>query len=530
MIAGNGWILWKAIDETLARPVSILTFASGFPRIAQVVTAARAASRLTDPRMAQVFDVEDGGGQAYIVLEWVGGDSLTEILDSGGPLDPARACSLICDASRAIAGAHALGQAHLRLTPDALRWTRGSGIKITGLGIDAALAGDGLTGAAAHDPSIADTTALAALLYAALTGYWPGEEPTRLPAAPLSDGVVAAPRQVSADVPSAIDGVITRALLQRPTRHGAPIQSPADFADALAAVSPPAPLPEPAPPAPAGYNGYGGYGPDPNNPDSWSAPGPGGTAPYQQPSTQYPGMQYTGKQYSAAGYQGGRRGVGRGKVAIVAVVVLVVIAVLVWAVAFRKSTPPAAAGGGANPTTTSSAPAAGAVLTPASDSTFNIYGSPPGNTENQSTAPLAIDNNPSTAWSTSYYIGSPKFGGLKPGTGLLIDMGKQVRLSQVEVLFSSDGGPTTASIYLGNNPAMAKSSLGNFTQVSPPVSASGDHTFPVSSQATGRYVLIWLTSLPKLTKTPQDASGGGPFYEGQIYNVVMRGTAAAGNS
>ena len=61
--AGNGWTLWKAIDETLARPVAILTFASGFPRISDVVTAARAASRLTDPRMAQVFDVEDGGGQ-----------------------------------------------------------------------------------------------------------------------------------------------------------------------------------------------------------------------------------------------------------------------------------------------------------------------------------------------------------------------------------------------------------------------------------------------------------------------------------
>src|ERR1700748_3092407 len=138
--AGAGWSMWKAMDETLARPVSVLTFAEGFPRTPEVVTAARAASRLTDPRMAQVFDVEDGGGQAYIVLEWVGGDSLTDIIDAGGPPDPGRACSLISYAARAIAGAHALGQAHLRLTPETLRWTRGSGIKITGLRIDAALA------------------------------------------------------------------------------------------------------------------------------------------------------------------------------------------------------------------------------------------------------------------------------------------------------------------------------------------------------------------------------------------------------
>src|SRR5579862_2778888 len=99
--ASAGWSAWKAIDETLARPVSVLTFAPGFPRISQVVTAARAASRLTDPRMAQVFDVEDGG-QAYIVLEWVGGDSIADLLDAG-TLDPTNACSLIGEAARAIA-------------------------------------------------------------------------------------------------------------------------------------------------------------------------------------------------------------------------------------------------------------------------------------------------------------------------------------------------------------------------------------------------------------------------------------------
>jgi hypothetical protein len=43
--ASAGWSAWKAIDETLARPVAVLTFAPGFPRIREVVTAARAASR-----------------------------------------------------------------------------------------------------------------------------------------------------------------------------------------------------------------------------------------------------------------------------------------------------------------------------------------------------------------------------------------------------------------------------------------------------------------------------------------------------
>ena len=108
------------------------------------------------------------------------------------------------------------------------------------------------------------------------------------------------------------------------------------------------------------------------------------------------------------------------------------------------------------------------------------------------------------------------------GDGLLIDMGKEVRLSQVEVLFSSNGGPTTAAVYLGNNPTDTKATaLSNFTLVSPSVSVSGDHKFPVSSQATGQYVLIWLTSLPKLPTAPPGAPAGNTYYEGQIYNVVV---------
>lgn len=526
---GNGWTLWKAIDETLARPVSVLTFAPGFPRISQVVTAARAASRLTDPRMAQVYDVEDGGDQAYIVLEWADGEPLPDLLDNG-PLDPAQACSMVIDAARAIAGAHSLGQAHLRLTPETLRWSRGSGIKVTGLGIDAALAGDGLTGGAVQDPLLADTTALAALLYAALTGYWPGEEPSRLPAAPVSDGVACAPRQVSADVPSALDSVIVRALLQHPTRQGQPIQSPAEFASELEAVAPPVPLPE-LPPLSAAVYGYtGDYGPDPDNPDTWhvNGRGPSGTAPYEPPP---PAGSSTARRPGLADRRGRRRGrLGRLTTVVVAALVIVV-GVVAWAVGFNKSEPPAASAGRVTPGSASAASAAATVLAPVGVVTFNPYGHPPGNTENEISVQGAIDNNPSTAWSTAYYYNRPNFGGLKPGTGLLIDMGKEVKLSQVEVLFSSTGGPTTAAVYLGNNPTdTTATGLSNFKLVSSSVAASGDHKFPVSSQATGRYVLIWLTRLPELTSIPPGAQPGNTYYEGKIFNVVVRGSVVSGSS
>ena len=100
--AGAGWTYWKATDETLARSVTVLTFATGFPRVAETVTAARAVSRLGDPRFSQVFDVEDADELAYVVLEWVAGESLLDML-SEGPLDPPGAAALVAEAARAIA-------------------------------------------------------------------------------------------------------------------------------------------------------------------------------------------------------------------------------------------------------------------------------------------------------------------------------------------------------------------------------------------------------------------------------------------
>ena len=99
--AGGGWALWKAIDEILARAVTVLMFAENFPRVREAVTAARAASRLNDSRLSQVFDVDDSGERAYIVMEWVAGESLADML-SDGPLDPPWAAALVAEAAQAI--------------------------------------------------------------------------------------------------------------------------------------------------------------------------------------------------------------------------------------------------------------------------------------------------------------------------------------------------------------------------------------------------------------------------------------------
>jgi len=200
----------------------------------------------------------------------------------------------------------------------------------------------------------------------------------------------------------------------------------------------------------------------------------------------------------------------------------------VWLVGFSKSHTTA---GTPSVSRSTSASAASTVLRPAKVLTFNPYGDTPGNTENVETVQGAIDGNPTTAWQTSTYFDRPNLGGLKPGTGLLIDMGTDVKLSQVDVTFSTVGGPTTASVYLGDDPTDTKATgLSKFTPVSPSAAVSGDHAFPVSSQKTGRYVLIWLTNLPQLAQAPPGVPAGHTYFQGQIFNVVVKGSVPAGNS
>jgi eukaryotic-like serine/threonine-protein kinase len=572
--AGTSWTFWKATDETLARSVTVLTFAADFPRIAEAITAARAASRLGDPRFSQVFDVEDAGELAYVVLEWVVGESLLDML-ADGPLDAPRAVSLLCEAAQAIAAAHAVGLAHLRLNPACLRWTRRGGVKITGLGIDAVLAGTASAPDADGDSAeLTDTRDLARLLYAALTGYWPtppelglpeaglpeaglpepglpeaglpepglpepglpepglpepglpeaglpepdgpaeAEEPgdteglagpTGLPPAPEADGAPLTPRQVSAAVPANIDALTCRALFQRPSGHDPALSTPAMLAEALATVASPDPLPAPAEsttsfraPADRGYRPNGPTSPYPETGDSDPALRSRGGASYRRPPDRSP---------ARAAF-----------ISTAIVIVLVAAGVVGWALSHRGNHQTAAP-----PTrgaSSSSAPSAAAsvVLAPVGANSFDALGNDGGN-EDGDGAKYAIDNNSSTFWHTDYYLTYPNFGNLKKGTGLILDMGKQVRLSQVAVQFGTTCC-ADVNIEIGNNDTPVPSTLSTFTTVASSTRADGVTTFNVTSNTTGRYVLIWITRLPPRAGFPGE-------YQADIYNVVVRGSAVS---
>jgi hypothetical protein len=235
----DGSSIWKATDESLARTVTVYTFPAGFRRAGAAIAAARAAARLSDPRLVQIFDADDHGTDRYIVTEWPSGERLDEII-AAGPLDSRLAAEILEQVAGAVAAAHAAGLAHLCLTPDLVWRNRWGEVKVSGLATAAALAG-----AKDDNPALADTRGLARLLYAALTGCWPGSEQTGLPAAASSGGRLGSPGRLRSDISGDIDAVTSRALFGEDNSYGPPILSPAGLTVALAAIAHPSPDTQP---------------------------------------------------------------------------------------------------------------------------------------------------------------------------------------------------------------------------------------------------------------------------------------------
>jgi hypothetical protein len=203
--------------------------------------------------------------------------------------------------------------------------------------------------------------------------------------------------------------------------------------------------------------------------------------------------------------------------ALGAVLVVALVGIGIWVLGHRGSPSHSSTG----PPTHSSSSSAGSVtvLAPRSAHGFDPLSTPtddPQN-ENDQLANLAIDSSPSTFWNTQFYVGNPVFGGLKTGTGLILDMGRKVKLASVQVTFGSIPG-ADVQIKVGNSNGRAPTTMSSFTTVASATDVGGVHTFTVHSSATGRYVLIWFTKLP-----PKSAGSTSQF-QAKIYNVIVRGS------
>jgi eukaryotic-like serine/threonine-protein kinase len=216
--------VYLARDTELDRPVALKLLAESLGSDESVqqrfVREARLAARLSHPNVVSVFDAGDDGGRPYIVMEYVDGQNLAELLARRGSIPPDEARGLALQAAQGLAHAHAAGLVHRDVKPQNLI-LRGDGtLKIADFGIARAAEATALTqtgtvlGTAAYlSPEQAlgeevtpatDVYSLGAVLYELLTGRPPFlvetlDDLAQRPAmevAPVRELVPAAPRDL----------------------------------------------------------------------------------------------------------------------------------------------------------------------------------------------------------------------------------------------------------------------------------------------------------------------------------------------
>lgn len=200
---------WTATDQILVRPVVVRVIPVG--GAGPALDAARRASLVADPRLVRVLDVGSDDGVGYVVTELVAGPTLDRLV-AREPLSADQARAIVGEAATALEVARRRGVHHLALRPSTLAVSDEGRVLVSGLALDAVLLGR--AGGDARTTSRVDATDLVRLVYAALTGHWPGpvEAADGLPTAPEADGVPVPPAELAPGVPGDLNTLCVATL------------------------------------------------------------------------------------------------------------------------------------------------------------------------------------------------------------------------------------------------------------------------------------------------------------------------------
>jgi serine/threonine protein kinase len=105
----------------------------------RIIHEARAAARITHPGIAGVHDVFDQEGRTFIVMEYVQGQSLADVLRRQ-PLPMTRVVEIGCELADALGAAHRAGIIHRDLKPANIQVTTDGSVKILDFAIAMAVA------------------------------------------------------------------------------------------------------------------------------------------------------------------------------------------------------------------------------------------------------------------------------------------------------------------------------------------------------------------------------------------------------
>jgi serine/threonine-protein kinase len=244
-VLGSGGMatVYLAGDLMLERRVAVKVLDASCARDPLTVARFRAeactAASLSHPNIVAVFDSGSDAGMHYLVMEYVPGQTLAQLLRRQGPLPPRWAAELTSQACAALAAAHAKGVVHRDVKPGNLLLGGDGRVKVADFGIataapaPAVLDNGKVLGTAAYvspeqaqgEPVDArsDVYALGCVLYELLTGAPPfgsaaGSLPVAIAVRQVSE-LPEPPSRRNPRIPAPMDAVVLTAMAKQPDQR-----------------------------------------------------------------------------------------------------------------------------------------------------------------------------------------------------------------------------------------------------------------------------------------------------------------------
>ena len=231
--------VYEALDTRLDRVVALKIMHPGLADdadfVSRFVREAKSAARLTDPHVVAVYDQGEDDGLVYLVMEFVPGRTVRDVLRQYGRLSAEQALTIIDPVLQALEAAHRAGFVHRDVKPENVLLTDDGRVKVADFGLARAIsaatstaATQGLLiGTVAYlspeqvERGIADARSdvygAGILLYEMVTGSVPyaGETPLAV-AYQHVNAEVPVPSSIRGDVPAQIDALVGTATQRDP--------------------------------------------------------------------------------------------------------------------------------------------------------------------------------------------------------------------------------------------------------------------------------------------------------------------------
>ena len=238
LIGGGGMAdVYKAQDKLLDRAVAVKILHQQYANDAEFVEKFRreatAAAKLAHPNIVNIYDVGEDGGSQYIVMEYVSGPTLKEVIQQKGCLEPIEAVRIAKEIASALESAHRNNLVHCDIKPHNILVMPDGHIKVTDFGIARAVSASTMTYSGSVMGSVhyfspeqakgtvittkSDVYSLGVVLYEMLTGQLPfnGETSVSIALKHLQEEPVPI-RQLNPSIPPVLEAIVQKAMSKDP--------------------------------------------------------------------------------------------------------------------------------------------------------------------------------------------------------------------------------------------------------------------------------------------------------------------------